>query len=46
MWIGYDANGARRVWGETLEAVKEEARDYVKRRPETGPLALWVFEEE
>jgi len=46
---GFDAKGARRVWGEgrTARAAEAECRnaacDYVRRRPVTGPLSGWVF---
>lgn len=48
---GYDAHGVKRVYGEdkfdqtALGFCKEKAADYVKRRPDTGPLDLWRFEE-
>lgn len=46
---GYDVNGIPRVWGEAdseAEATrlcKEEAKEYLARRLDTGPLAKWVF---
>lgn len=47
---GFDADGIRRVFGEheTSHDVaetrcKDEAREYVKRRPDTGPLSAWNF---
>jgi hypothetical protein len=41
---GYDVNGVPRVYGENdtveaaLKACTEEAMDYVRKRPDTGPL--------
>jgi len=46
---GYDCNGIPRVYGEhsNLDVAetmcKEEAIEYVKRRPDTGPLSKWIF---
>lgn len=47
--IGYDTNGIPRVSAtdanidiaETM--CKEEALEYVKGRPDTGPLSHWIF---
>jgi hypothetical protein len=46
---GYDKNGIARVFGtgsshDIAETRCYEAvRDYVKRRPDTGPLSGWSF---
>jgi hypothetical protein len=46
---GYDVNGVPRVYGENdtveaaLKACTEEAMDYVRKRPDTGPLDKWLF---
>lgn len=46
-YIGYDARGVKRIWGEgpTLEdarlSCQEAAADYVRSRPDTGPLTAW-----
>lgn len=46
---GYDVNGIPRVYGEhknvdVAETIcKEEALDYLRKRPDTGPLAKWIF---
>ena len=48
--IGYDAKGIKRVWGEGVMSgkarreAKEAANNYVKRRPDTGPLSRWRFD--
>lgn len=48
-FIGRDAHGVPRVWGTgpTLDIAetrcREEAFDYLRRRPDTGPLAGWTF---
>ncbi len=45
--IGKDANGVPRVYAEdtyfqtAVGFCKEEARAYVKQRPDTGPLSDW-----
>lgn len=41
MLIGYDPNGVRRVWGMTPADVVDAIRDYLARRPDTGPLSKW-----
>ncbi len=44
---GLDSKGVRRVYGQhrielaALVKCKEEAAEYVARRPDTGPLSLW-----
>src|SRR3990167_8664190 len=49
---GYDPSGIRRVWGQdeyeqtALGFAKEEASDYVRRRPDTAPLDQWTFKRE
>src|SRR5262249_60385069 len=46
---GFDLTGVRRVLGEgrTADAAEYECRvaaqNYVRRRPDTGPLADWTF---
>ena len=46
---GHDKNGVRRVFGlgptnDIAETrCKEAAKDYVKDRPDTGPLSEWSF---
>lgn len=49
-FVGKDANGIPRVFGAGPNAdiaetdCVEAAREYVRRRPETGPLENWTFE--
>lgn len=49
---GYDKNGIPRVFAEdtyfqtAIGFCKKEARAYVKRRPDTGPLADWKLRDE
>lgn len=51
-WIGKDANGIPRVYGEAPTPDIAEARcmdaakDYVRHRPDTAPLSMWAFERE
>ena len=46
--VGKDLMGVKRVSGfgetakEAFQACLEEARQYVKRRPDTGPLSKWT----
>jgi hypothetical protein len=42
--IGFDGSGIRRVWAETLGECHIAAEEYVRRRPDTGPLSAWRFE--
>lgn len=48
-YTGYDRNGIARVWGEhentdVAETVcRQEAYEYVRGRPDTGPLHRWTF---
>lgn len=46
---GYDPNNIRRVWGDgpsyeiaQTEAI-EAAKEYIARRPDTGPIEDWSF---
>jgi hypothetical protein len=49
-YVGVDANGTRRVFGfgpapDVAETeCKRAALEYVGRRPDTGPLDKWTFE--
>ncbi len=49
-YVGKDANGIPRVWGEgeTSEIAETRCReavlDYLKGRPDTGPLSGWIVE--
>ena len=48
--VGSDAHGIPRVYAtdtneaDTYAFCRAEARDYVRRRPDTGPLSAWLFE--
>ncbi len=48
--VGLDPNGVRRVWAADYGALEAEAKcrieaeNYVKERPDTGPLSMWKFE--
>lgn len=49
---GYDPQGVPRVyanddfWQTALAFCKEEAASYVQRRPDTGPLDQWRFQDD
>lgn len=49
-FIGKDANGVPRVYGDgpTADIAETECRqaaaEYVRRRPDTGPLDSWTIE--
>ena len=48
-FTGFDRNGIARVYAEhdnsdVAETMcKDEATQYVRHRPDTGPLAAWAF---
>lgn len=48
--VGFDPNGVRRVSGcdydltGAREQCMQEAVEYVRGRPDTGPLSKWTFE--
>ena len=41
--VGKDSKGHPRVYAPTTGEAHIEAMDYVKRRPDTGPLDKWTF---
>jgi hypothetical protein len=41
--VGYDPDGIRRICAPWFE-VRQAARQYIRQRPETAPLAAWRFE--
>jgi len=51
MFVGKDCNSIERVWGEgpTADIAEtrcfDEAKVYIKERPDTGPLSRWSFSE-
>lgn len=46
MIIGFDSAGHRRVFGVSEEDARIAAGEYVRRRPDTGPLSHWWFKED
>lgn len=51
-FIGIDAQGRRRVFGTAVNSDIAETRcrhaaiEYVKDRPDTGPLSAWIIQRE
>ena len=45
MWVACDAHGIPRVYAEFYADCWQEALAYVRRRPDTGPLSSWLFEQ-
>jgi hypothetical protein len=41
--IGLDPNGMRRIDAATWIEARQEARNYVRNRPDTAPLSAWRF---
>ena len=42
--VGFDPNGIRRIYASTLIEARQEARNYIRKRADTAPLAAWRFE--
>jgi hypothetical protein len=42
--IGFDPNGISRIYASTWIQARQEARSYVRKRPDTAPLSAWRFE--
>ena len=42
--VGFDPNGIRRVYASTWIEARQEARSYIRKRPDTAPLSAWRFE--
>ena len=42
--IEFDPDGIRRIYASTWIEARQEARNYIRNRPETAPLAAWRFE--
>jgi hypothetical protein len=42
--IGFDPNGICRIYASTWLKARQEARNYIKNRPDTAPLSAWRFE--
>lgn len=49
-YVGRSPDGARRVWAQDQDSARamaeafDAAREYIKGRPDCGPLNLWAFE--
>ena len=42
--IGFDPDGVRRIYASTWIEARQEARNYIRNRPDTAPLSAWRFE--
>jgi hypothetical protein len=42
--IGVDPNGIHRIYASTWIEARREARNYIRKRPDTAPLSAWRFE--
>ena len=42
--VGFDPNGIGRVYASTWIEARQEARKYIRKRPDTAPLSAWRFE--
>jgi hypothetical protein len=42
--VGFDPDGICRVYASTLIEARQEARNYIRKRADTAPLAAWRFE--
>jgi len=42
--IGVDPNGIQRIYASTWIEARREARNYIRKRPDTAPLSAWRFE--
>ena len=42
--IGFDPDGNRRVYASTWVEARQEARNYIRNRPDTAPLSAWRFD--
>src|SRR5215813_14391166 len=41
--IGFDPDGIRRIYASTWIEARQEARNYIRNRPDTAPLSAWRF---
>jgi hypothetical protein len=41
--IGFDPDGIRRVYASTWIGARQEARNYIRDRPDAAPLSAWRF---
>ena len=42
--IGFDPNGICRIYASTWIEARQEARNYIRNRPDTAPLSAWRFD--
>ena len=42
--IGFDPDGVRRIYASTWIEARQEARNYIRNRPDTAPLSAWRFD--
>jgi hypothetical protein len=42
--IGFDPDGIRRIYASTWIEARQEARSYIRKRPDTAPLSAWRFD--
>jgi hypothetical protein len=42
--IGFDPNGICRIYDSTWIEARQEARNYIRNRPDTAPLSAWRFD--
>jgi hypothetical protein len=42
--VGFDPNGIRRIYASTWIEARQEARNYIRNRPDTAPLSAWRFD--
>ena len=42
--IGFDPDGIRRIYASTWIEARQEARNYIRNRPDTAPLSAWRFD--
>jgi hypothetical protein len=42
--IGFDPDGVRRIYASTWIEARQDARNYIRNRPDTAPLSAWRFD--
>jgi hypothetical protein len=42
--VGVDPYGIRRIYASTWIEARQEARNYIRKRPDTAPLSAWRFD--
>ena len=42
--IGFDPDGIGRIHASTWIEARQEARNYIRNRPDTAPLSAWRFD--